>query len=126
MVKKSSKNSSYIYIILIVISLFVIFFVSKQYKYFSSYCYEPLQNFDVSFLNYRDFSTRLKTDEDTDDISGYKVNKFYRTNNFNELGVPYYTDKEIETDIKYFNNTSNVLYDFQKNNILDVTNKVIQ
>ena len=27
------------------------------------------------------------------------TNEFYKTNNFKELGIPYYSDKEIETDI---------------------------
>lgn len=124
MAKKTSNDRIYIYF-LIVVFVFVLL-LSQQYKHIFSYFYEPLQNYDVSFLDYRDFSTRLKTDEITDDISGYKVNKFYKTNNFKELGIPYYSDKEIETDIKYFNNTSNVLYDFQKNNILNVTKQVMQ
>lgn len=124
MAKKTSNHRIYIYF-LIVVFIFVLF-LSQQYKHIFSYFYEPLQNYDVGFLDYRDFSARLKKDEMTDDISGYKVNEFYKTNNFKELGIPYYSDKEIETDIKYFNNTSNVLYDFQKNNILNVTKQVMQ
>ena len=84
---------------------------------------EDLQNFDISGepgLNYRDFAIRLKEDSLDASLDEYKVHPSYTTADFNQLGLPYYDNVEIMNDIKYFNNTSAVLHDFQNNNILSV------
>lgn len=123
--KKSKVNNYLIYILVFVCVASLLIYISETRNLFPNYFFEPLQNYDASFLDYRDFSQRLKTDIDGDDIIDYKESEFYRTDYFNQLNIPYYADKEIENDIKYFNNTSHVLYDFQKNNILKVTKEVL-
>lgn len=128
---KNNKNIiTFLAILCVIFIIFCLILLSNNtLKYIEI---EPLQNFDItdiSGLNHRTFSDRLKTtcdisknQDDGCDISFEEYKQFptFTQDNFNKQGLSYYNDTEISNDIKYFNNTSNVLQDFYRNKAIGI------
>ena len=117
-----NKNNTILILFIIFCLLIICFFtiLNSNNCSCSSSCIkcnniEPLQNFDASFLDHKTFGEYLKTDTVDLCFNEYKIHPTFETEDFNQGELAYYDNTEISNDIKFFNNSTNILYDFQKN-----------